>query len=231
MSSLTGEDKNSIDSQITNSESQITSNGAPLLMVGYNRRFSPLTQILKDKIGTGTMSMIYRINAGAIPVDSWIQDKEIGGGRILGEVCHFVDYLTFINGSLPVSVYAVAMSDAQGHNDTLTVSLKYENGSIGSIQYFASGSKSLAKEYLEIYSHGMTAILKDFRELEIYGTGKPFKKKLLSQDKGQKNEVKAFVDSILNGGPPVIPFEEIINTTEMTFGIIESLRAGKAIKM
>lgn len=212
-------------------ESQITGNGLPLLMVGYNRRFSPLARMLKDKIGTGTMSMIYRINAGTIPGDSWIQDKEIGGGRILGEVCHFVDYLTYINGSLPLLVHAVAMNDVQSNNDTLTISLKYENGSIGSIQYFANGSKSLAKEYIEIYSHGRTFILKDFRELEIYGTGKPFRKKLLSQDKGQKTEVKVFIDSILNGDPPIIPIEQIFNTTEVTFKIVESVRIGKSVKM
>jgi polar amino acid transport system substrate-binding protein len=160
--------------------SRITSNGVPLLMVGYNRRFSPLTEILKDKMGSGTMSMIYRINAGAVPADSWIQDMEIGGGRILGEVCHFVDYLTYINGSLPVSVFAAALDDANNHNDTLTVSLKYQNGSVGSIQYFANGSKSLAKEYVEIYSYGVTAILNDFRQLKIYGKGRPYRKKLMS---------------------------------------------------
>jgi len=226
-----GQIKDTYYSLITNNESQITGNGLPLLMVGYNRRFSPLTKILKDKIGTGTMSMIYRVNAGAIPADSWIQDKEIGGGRILGEVCHFVDYLTYINGALPVSVYAASMSDAQGHDDTLSISLKYENGSIGSIQYFANGPKSLAKEYVEIYGHATTAILKDFRELEIYGAKKPFRKKLLSQDKGQKNEVKSFIDSILHGGPSIIPFEEIINTTEVTFRVIESIRTGKSLSL
>ena len=200
-------------------------------MVGYNRRFSPLTKILKDKLDAVPMSMIYRINAGAIPGDSWIQDKEIGGGRIVGEVCHFIDYLTYINSSLPVSVYAAVMSNAQGHNDTLTISLKYQNGSIGCIQYFANGSKSLAKEYVEIYSHGTTMILKDFRALEIYGSKKPFRKKLLSQDKGQKNEVKDFINSILHGGPPIIPLEEIFSTTEATFKILESIKTGNAFKL
>ena len=224
--------KDTYYSLITNNESQITGNGLlPLLMVGYNRRFSPLTQILKEKIESGPMSMIYRVNAGPIPSDSWIQDNEIGGGRVLGEVCHFVDYLTYIIGSLPVSVYAASISDAQGHDDTLSISLKYENGSIGSIQYFANGPKSLAKEYVEIYGHGTTAILKDFRELEIYGTGKPFKKKLLSQDKGQKNEVKSFIDSILKGEEPIIAPHEIFNTSEVTFKIIESIRTGKSIKL
>ena len=203
----------------------------PILMVGYNRRFSPLSRIIKEKITTGPMSMICRINAGAIPADSWIQDMEIGGGRILGEVCHFVDYLTFINGSLPVSVYAAAMNDANNHNDTLTVSLQYENGSIGNIQYFANGSKSLAKEYVEIYSYGVTAILNDFRELKIYGKGRPYKKKLMSQDKGQKNEVKLFLNCILKGGPPPISLEEIFSASQVCFAVLESIRSGRCIKL
>ena len=204
---------------------------SPLLMVGYNRRFSPLTKIMKEKITTGPMSMIYRINAGAIPGDSWVQDMEVGGGRILGEVCHFVDYLTFTNGSLPVSVFAVSMGDANNHNDTLTVSLKYQNGSVGSIQYFANGSRSLPKEYIEVYSHGVTAVLNDFRKLKVYGKGRPYKKKLLRQDKGQKNEVRGFVDSILKGATPIIPLNEIINTTDVTFKIIESIKTGKVVKI
>jgi len=203
----------------------------PTLMVGYNRRFSPLTQVIKEKITIGPMSMIYRLNAGAITADSWVQDVEVGGGRILGEVCHFVDCLTFINGSLPVSVYATAMKDVQSFNDTVTISLKYENGSIGSIQYFANGSKSLPKEYVEIYSHGVTAIINDFRELKIYGKGRPYRKKLMSQDKGQKNEVRRFVDLILHGGPPLIPLEELFSSTEVTFKIIESLRTVKVIHL
>jgi len=203
----------------------------PLFMIGYNRRFSTLTQILKDKVGTGTMSMIYRINAGEIPSDSWIHDKEIGGGRILGEVCHFVDYLTYINGSFPISVYATAMRDSQGHNDTLLVSLRYENGSIGSIHYFANGSKSLHKEYVEIYSHGITAILNDFRELKIYGSSKPFKKRLISQNKGQKNEVRSFIYSILKGGSSLIPLEELFSTTEVTLKILKSIKTATPIKL
>ena len=212
-------------------ESRITSNGAPLLMVGYNRRFSTLTQIIKEKIASGPMSMIYRINAGAIPSDSWIQDIEVGGGRILGEVCHFVDYLTFINGSLPVSVFATAMNDANNHNDTLAVSLKYQNGSVGSVQYFSNGSKSLAKEHVEIYSHGVTAILNDFRGLKIYGKGRPCKKKLMSQDKGQQNEVKSFLNCILKGGHPPISLEEIFSASEVCFAILESLRSGTCIRL
>ena len=216
---------------ITNNESQITSNVLPLLMVGYNRRFSPLTRIIKERMDQGPFSMLYRVNAGMIPADSWIQDVEVGGGRILGEVCHFVDFLMYVNGSLPVSVFASSMADANHHNDTLTVSLRYQNGSVGSIQYFANGSKSLPKEYVEIYAHGVTAVLNDYRELRIFGKGKPYKKKLMSQDKGQKNEVRLFLDAVKNGDVCPIPLEEIWSASEVCFGILESIRTGQSIKL
>ncbi len=143
--------------------------------------------------------MIYRVNAGSIPADSWIQDAEFGGGRIIGEVCHFVDFLTFMNGSLPVSVYAAAMKDPNNLNDVLNISLRYENGSIGTISYFANGDKGLPKERVEIYANGSTAVLNDFRTLAVYTDGKKKKKKLLSQNKGQKTEVRQFIEAILNG--------------------------------
>ena len=203
----------------------------PALIVGYNRRFAPLTKIMKEKLREGPMSMTYRVNAGSIPGESWIQDPEIGGGRIIGEVCHFIDYLSFINGSLPVSIHAAAMEQSDNLNDIIIISLKYQNGSIGSIQYFANGSKGLSKEYIEIYQGGITAVLRDFREIEIFGTGKPYKKKLMSQDKGQKNEVDMFINSIKNGLPPLIPFEEIINTTEVTLKVIDSLKYSRVINL
>jgi len=203
----------------------------PLLLVGFNRRFSPLAELLKEKIGHGPMSMLYRINAGQIPSDSWIQDMEIGGGRIVGEVCHFIDFLTYVNGSLPDNVYASAIPDPTGMEDTINVNLNFKNGSIGTISYFANGPKSLFKEYVEVYKTGVTAILKDFKELEIYGSGKTFKKSLISQDKGQKIMVKAFLDSVKNGKPSPIPFEEIYAITLTTFKIIESIRTKQAVKI
>jgi predicted dehydrogenase len=201
------------------------------LMVGYNRRFSPLTEIIRTNMKTGPMAMTYRINAGHIPADSWIQDKEIGGGRILGEVCHFVDYLTFINGSLPVSVFASTMTQPSTLDDVLTVSLTYQNGSIGNISYFANGSKSLPKERIEIYSHGNTAVLNDFKELSLYGSGKPKTKKIIVQDKGQKISVKNFIESIHQGKVSPIPVAEIFNCAEVCFGILESLRTNQAVSL
>lgn len=202
------------------------------VMIGFNRRFSPLTNTIKSKLGEGPKSMIYRVNAGNIPADTWIQDMEIGGGRIHGEVCHFIDYLTYMSNSLPVSVSAQALPDASGLNDTLNILLKFENGSTGVIAYYANGSKSLAKEYVEVYSQGSTAILNDFKELKIYGKGKPSKKKLLNQNKGQKEMVEAFVNGLLDKGEAPIPFDEIIAVTKTTFGVIESLKNdGQRIKV
>lgn len=194
------------------------------VMIGFNRRFSPLTQTIKSKLGNGPKSMIYRVNAGNIPADTWIQDMEVGGGRIHGEVCHFIDYLTYMCGSLPISVSAHALPDPNGLNDTLNILLKFRDGSTGVIAYYANGAKSLAKEYVEIYSQGMTAILNDFKELKIYGKGKPSKKKLLNQNKGQKEMVTQFVNGLLDKGEVPIPFDEIVAVTKTTFQVIESLK-------
>lgn len=202
-----------------------------ILMAGFNRRFAPVSEILKKAMTGGPVSMVYRVNAGQIPPDSWIQDKDIGGGRIIGEVCHFVDYLTFVNGSLPVSVFAHAVRDSHSLHDTLSISLAYQNGSIGSIHYFANGPKSVPKEYIEIYQSGMTAVIDDFREITTHGKGKPDRKKLMTQDKGQKNEIKLFIDSVRNGKDSPIPFEQIYSTTLVTFKIIESLQAGQAVQL
>jgi len=202
-----------------------------LLMVGYNRRFSSFMQRLRKEIGEGPMAITYRVNAGLIPKESWIKDANIGGGRIIGEVCHFVDTLTFLAGSLPVSVYANAMDDESNMNDTLNVTIKYQNGSIGAISYFANGDKRLPKERIEAFCYGTSAIVDDFKELIIYAKGKKKRKKLVSQDKGQKEEVKQFVDAIRNGTAELIPFEEIYNTSLVTFKIIDSIQSGDIIKI
>ena len=145
------------------------------VMIGFNRRFSPFAKEIKRTFGEGRMTMLYRVNAGRIPADTWIQDLEIGGGRIIGEACHFVDFLTFINGSAPVSVSAVSMADEDNLNDAVNISLKFKNGSIGTISYFSNGNNGLAKEYVEINASGETAVINDFKELIFYGKGKPTK--------------------------------------------------------
>jgi predicted dehydrogenase/threonine dehydrogenase-like Zn-dependent dehydrogenase len=208
-----------------------TRNSHLSLMVGYNRRYAPLAEIIKNRFGTGPMAMTYRINAGKMPSDSWIQDMETGGGRIIGEVCHFVDFLTFINGSLPVSVYAAALRAPENLNDILNISLSYKNGSIGTISYFANGDKSLPKERVEVFSNGCAAILDDFKVLAIHAKGKKRVKKMMSQDKGQKKEVQVFIKSILDATDNIIGFDEIYSASLVTFKILESIRAGLSINL
>jgi polar amino acid transport system substrate-binding protein len=203
----------------------------PLLMVGYNRRFSPFAKTIKESLGSGPMAMTCRVNAGAIPKESWIQNPDFGGGRVIGEVCHFVDLLTFLNGSLPVSVHANVLDDPSHLNDTLNVSISYANGSIGTISYFANGDKSLPKERVEVFAHGCTAVLEDFKRLTIHSKGKSKEKKLLSQDKGQKTEVQAFIAAVRGAKEPPIPYAELFSTSLAIFKILDSIQSGQAQRL
>lgn len=204
-------------------------NGSSLLMVGFNRRFAPLAEKLKRGLGRGPKSILYRVNAGSIPRDSWIQDPAVGGGRIIGEVCHFLDFLTFLTGAVPVSVYAAAMADARSIQDTLSVTVSYSDGSIGTIAYFANGSKRVAKEHVEVFCAGSTAILNDFKELTLYTGGKANRARLINQDKGQAAMVKNFLLAASGEASSPICFAEIYDTTRATFAILESLRVGSVI--
>ncbi|OGF68281.1 MAG: oxidoreductase [Candidatus Fischerbacteria bacterium RBG_13_37_8] len=202
-----------------------------ILMVGFNRRFSSLAKALKKHVGEGPMAIIYRINASSIPADSWIQNKDIGGGRIIGEVCHFIDFLTFINGSVPVEVFAKSLPDPMNLDDTLSIIIRFKNGSIGTIAYYSNGSKSLFKEYIEVYKSGVTALLKDFKKLELYEKGRKFKKGLFFQDKGQKEMIRTYVDCVKRANPSPITFEEVCKVTRATFKTIESLQNNKNIRI
>lgn len=196
----------------------------PALLVGFNRRFAPLIVTLKSMLGQGPVAMMYRVNAGAIPADNWIQDTEVGGGRIVGEVCHFIDLMTFMAGSLPVRVAAFVLPDPKNHHDTVAITVEFANGSVGNIGYYANGTKSLAKEYIEVYQGGVSGIVKDFKELEVYGKGKPHRKKLFSQDKGQKAMLEAFLLAIKNGTAQPISVKEIFCVTRATFAVLESIQ-------
>lgn len=199
------------------------------LMVGYNRRFAPHAVELKKRIGDGPVSMIYRINAGAIPANTWIQDQEIGGGRIIGEICHYVDFLVWMASSLPRSVHATAMPDPHGLNDTITINLSFDNGSIGTICYFANGSPQFAKEYIEVYSGGLTGVIQDFKRLRIHGGGSPLHQRSFSQNKGQKSMLRQFLQSIKDGGMPLITPREIVAVTRACFAVVESIRRREAV--
>jgi predicted dehydrogenase/threonine dehydrogenase-like Zn-dependent dehydrogenase len=202
-----------------------------ILMVGYNRRFSPLTKELRRCLSVGPMSMIYRINAGFEESDSWAQDREIGGGRIVGEACHFVDYASFMCNSLPVSVQAISMDDARNNRDTTIISIKYQNGSIANISYFANGSHLVHKEYVEVYQDGMTAILDDYRKLTVFDGRRRIEKKLSGQNKGQKEEVEAFFQAVRDGNSSVMPFEEIYSGANVIFKALESMQSGNVVRI
>ena len=226
---LTTEELEQIVSVYTGMETNSAQFLQTQLMVGFNRRFSSLSTELKKQIGSGTMSILYRINAGHIPGDTWVQDTEIGGGRIIGEACHFIDYLTWLNGSFPVSVFASALPDSGGRNDTVNINIAFENGSTGVIAYYANGPRSMPKEYIEVFHNGSSGVINNFKELSLFGKSKR-KKKLLNLDKGQKAMVKQFLNSIQTG-TPLIPFEEIVSVTKATFAVLESIKTGQVIKL
>lgn len=202
-----------------------------VLAVGFNRRFSPLVEQMKQAFAPGApLAMTYRVNAGPIPANSWIHDPEQGGGRIIGEVCHFVDLVQHVAGDEVVEVFAInAGGYASGLHDVVTVSLRMRGGSIASVNYFSSGDKSYPKERLEVFGGGAIAVLDDFRELTISRDGKRKSVKKLSQDKGFDEEIAAFVAAVKSGATHPIPLASLVATTRATFAMEESLRTGQPV--
>jgi polar amino acid transport system substrate-binding protein len=205
-------------------------NSSGRLMVGFNRRFSPLAKKAHEFFAERTtpLSILYRINAGRIPREHWVQDREKGGGRIIGEVCHFVDLMQFVIGAPPTSVFAEAVSgnnSAAVNEDSVFITLRFADGSNGSIAYLAEGDASLAKERVEIFGEGKTFVLDDFRRAGLHRKGKEEQVALRSQDKGQSEQVKAVCAMVLSGGPSPIALDELAATTRATFRIRDSLRS------
>jgi polar amino acid transport system substrate-binding protein len=198
-----------------------------VLMLGFNRRFAPhiiKTKEFFDKLNV-PLSINYRINAGTIAADHWVHDKKVGGGRIVGEVCHFIDLLTFLTHSKIKSLTANAMKDVDQLSDTLIINLQFENGSIGNISYFSNGNKNLEKEYLEIFGAGQVITIHDFKEMEIYGSNKKTDS-LSKQDKGHKQEVSSFLNALEQGKLCPVSFEEIYHSMLCTFKVEESIALG-----
>jgi polar amino acid transport system substrate-binding protein len=199
-------------------------------MVGFNRRFAPHIQTIKSKLKQMPLSVMYRVNAGFIPADHWTQNLQVGGGRIVGELCHFIDLAIYLAGELPGQINATAIPDSRGLNDTLTCTLDFPNGSIASINYFSNGSKSLPKEYLEVHAHGVSVVLNDFKEMTWF-TNKVKKESMLNQDKGHRAEVHAFLDAVKNGQPSPIPFEDVYAASLLPFLVQEALRVRKSVNL
>lgn len=205
----------------------------PLLMVGFNRRFAPMAAQLKGFLEAihEPLSLNYRVNAGYIPADHWINDPEQGGGRILGEVCHFVDFLCFLAGVSPVEVQAQTVGNPGHYSlDNVVAQLKFPNGSIGTITYMANGDKSASKERLEVFGGASVAILEDFRHLELIRNGrKKIVRNRVGQDKGHKAELHAFVEALQGKMPPPIPFEQIVGSTLATLRLHKSCQLGEPL--
>ncbi|MBK8480833.1 MAG: bi-domain-containing oxidoreductase [Proteobacteria bacterium] len=199
----------------------------PVLMVGFNRRFAPLAVRLRQTLASAPQpkALVMAVNAGAIPADHWTQDALIGGGRIIGEGCHFIDLLRFLVGAPIVGVQAEAMATQA---DTVSFTLRFGDGSLGTVHYFANGHKAVAKERLEVFCAGRILQLDNFRSLAAHGWPGFKTQRLLRQDKGHRAEVGAFVEAIRKGAAPPVPIEELIEITRASFAIDAIVRAGVA---
>lgn len=196
--------------------------------VGFNRRFAPLAIQMKKVLGSTNipMNIVATMNAGFIPANSWVHDMQVGGGRIVGEACHFIDLISFLSGSKVKAVCMNAMGvSPQENTDNATLLLKYENGTNAVINYFANGSKAYSKERIEVFHQERTLILDNWRRLKGFGF-KNLSSASSSQDKGHQNQFNKLIESIQSGGNPIISMDELVNTTKASIAAIESLKTG-----
>ncbi len=221
--------------QLMQIKQQMSSENSPLLMVGFNRRFAPLARRLYEFFQPRKEPLIatYRINAGMLPLTHWTQDPAQGGGRIIGEGCHFIDFLTFLTGSLPTSVTSHALPDDERYReDNVILTFTYPDGSAGSVIYLANGDKGFPKERIEVFSGGKAAALDDFRTLVLASAGKrQVYHSRLRQDKGHQAEWEAFCQAMKAGGPPPIPYEHLFGVTEATFAALDALHSGQPVSL
>jgi predicted dehydrogenase/threonine dehydrogenase-like Zn-dependent dehydrogenase len=201
--------------------------------VGFNRRFAPLTQKVRQHLAkySGEKSVLLRVNAGQLPPESWQNDPEEGHGRILGEFCHFIDLARYFVGSSIKSVRATATTISHGACDDLTVILSFLDGSLATIVYTAMGDSAFSKERFECYVGGTVATIEDFRTMTVVVDGKPKTTNLHAQDKGHKAELEAFVNAVRNGGPAPIDEQELIESSHATIAVLDALKTGNIIKL
>ena len=207
---------------------------SPFLMVGFNRRFSPHTAKIRELLARRTepLTMNMTVNAGFIPPDHWTQDPERGGGRIIGEGCHFIDLLAHMAGAPVTQVSAQMIGGSKpGRDDKMSILLTFTDGSVGTVHYFANGAKSYPKETLEIFGDGRVMRMENFRVTTGYGFKGFSSFRTWRQDKGHRAEIAAFVDAVAAGGPPLIPFDEIVNATRASFAAVESAQTGQSIQI
>jgi predicted dehydrogenase/threonine dehydrogenase-like Zn-dependent dehydrogenase len=205
----------------------LSARDAPMLMVGFNRRYAPLAIRLKEFLSSVKEPLVaqYRINAGYIPLNHWLHDPNQGGGRIIGEGCHFVDFLTFLVGTCPNAVRVQAIPDEGRYcQDNVCITLSFPDGSIGSILYLANGDKSFSKERVEVFCSGQVGVLNDFRSLELVNKGsRKTYRSTLRQDKGHRGAWQTFLSAVKNGGPAPISYEQLFGVTQTTFAAMDAL--------
>jgi predicted dehydrogenase/threonine dehydrogenase-like Zn-dependent dehydrogenase len=204
-----------------------------ILAVGFNRRFSPLLQELREFVlrAPSPVASVYRVSAGRLPADHWTHDLEQGGGRLIGECCHFIDSLVFLTGSAVEDVHARGYGNPQlpvQARDNVAVTLGFANGSVGSILYAADGSGRVPKEHLEAFSGDRSAILNDYATLDLFGPDQQESRGGRKQDKGHRSEISAFLRGVEQGEAPV-PLGEVANVSLATLAVVESLRTGQTI--
>lgn len=205
-------------------------NPKPLIMTGFNRRFSQLTLDASEWINLNLPKSInIRVNASPLPDNHWVNNRSIGGGRLIGEGCHFIDLAIFLAGSKVNTVSAVSMNNSGNLDDTLTISMKFQDGSIANISYFSNGNKTMSKEFIEIFSGQNIVQIHDFQKLKIYTPGKKIVKKYNIQDKGHTNQIKSFLRSINEGLPSPISFEDIYHSMKITLEVSNSLKESRTI--
>lgn len=221
------------ETELLEIESELARPDAPYLMAGFNRRFAPLAQKLRAFFEDRhePLGAHYRVNAGYIPLSHWLHDPQQGGGRIIGEACHFIDFLAFLAGQPPISVTAQALPD-QGRyrEDNAVLTFTFADGSLGSVSYLANGDKAFPKERVEVFSGGKVGVLDDFRTLELVSQGRRQKTaSRLRQDKGHQAEWEAYVQVLTRGGPPPIPYPQLFGVMRGAFAAVEALRSRQTV--
>ncbi len=200
------------------------------LAVGYNRRFSPHARTLRDAVADrhGPLSIHYVVAAGAPPAGTWVTDPVAGGGRVVGECCHFVDLCSWLVGAAPGRVFARSLSRERESDDSMVTLLSYPDGSVATLEYLASASGELPKERIEISADGRTVQCENFRTTKVVGGASS---KTLNQDKGQEAAIEQVIAAVRSGGPSPFTLLELASTSAVTFAMEESMRSGQAVDL
>jgi predicted dehydrogenase/threonine dehydrogenase-like Zn-dependent dehydrogenase len=204
----------------------------PFLNLGFNRRFAPLVVQARSLFARRSepLAVNFRVNAGYLPLDHWTQDPQAGGGRIVGEACHFIDLVQFLAGAPIVRVYAQALpNQGRYRDDNVAITLTCADGSLGSLLYVANGDRALGKEYIEIFCQGQTALIDDYRSLTTYRGGKKTRLTQGGSGKGHRAEMLAWVQAVRSGAGEPVPFAEAVCATRASFAAVESLASGQPV--